>query len=252
LLLSVVRRGSIDPLTEIEQRLAPIQYGMQRAYEAGRFPEAMTTIADDPWDEIARVARERNCERMLVGLTQLGDGSTIERLEDLLNAVECDLSILRAPPEWQLSDVRNILVPVGGHGKHDQLRARLLASLGRIEGCNVHFLRVVNSKTSESECRVLKRSLERRAAVEVATDFKVSIVVSDDVKATIIDHVSACDLVVLGLQRSDQQRKAFGKFSLDLALETKTAMVMLGGRDTRTFVWLPYGASSHLGRVTRP
>ena len=38
--------------------------------------------------------------RMLLGLTQLDGAATIERVETLFNEVDCDLSILRAPPEW--------------------------------------------------------------------------------------------------------------------------------------------------------
>jgi len=239
LLLSVVRRDVRDASLEVEQRLAPIQRGMQRAVEAGQFPESMTTIADDPWTEIARVAQERRCQRMLLGLTQLDGESTVERLEDLLNQVDCDLSILRAPPDWELSQVKRILVPVGGHGNHDELRARLLGSLGRMSGRHVQFLRVVSPSVSGAERQALKRRLHRRATAEISTDFSVEIVASDDVQATIIEHVKACDLVVLGLQRADHQRKAFGQLSLELARHTETAMVMLGGRNQRGFVWRP-------------
>ena len=239
LLLSVVRRDVRDASLEVEQRLAPIQRGMQRAVEAGQFPESMTTIADDPWTEIARVAQERRCQRMLLGLTQLDGESTVERLEDLLNQVDCDLSILRAPPDWELSQVKRILVPVGGHGNHDELRARPLGSLGRMSGRHVQFLRVVSPSVSGAERQALKRRLHRRATAEISTDFSVEIVASDDVQATIIEHVKACDLVVLGLQRAAHQRKAFGQLSLELARHTETAMVMLGGRNQRGFVWRP-------------
>jgi APA family basic amino acid/polyamine antiporter len=239
LLLSVVRRGMLDPAVEIQESLAPIQHGMQRAYAEGRFPESMTTIGDDPWAEIARVARERNCERMLLGLTDLGGNSTVERLEELLNQVDCDLSILRAPPRWDLSQVKRILVPVGGQGNHDELRARLLASLGRNKNGHINFLRIVNPATSQADCKSLKRSLERSVPPEIAHDFTVTVIRSAAVQETIMAHAMECDLVVLGLQRTGQQRKAFGQLSLDLARETETAMIMLGGRQGRSFIWRP-------------
>jgi basic amino acid/polyamine antiporter, APA family len=237
LLLSVIRRSAPNPSLEIENRLVPIQRGMDRAVKAGRFPEAMTTIADDPWVEIARVARERRCERMLLGLTHLDGESTIERLEELINEVDCDLSILRAPQDWDLSQVKRILVPIGGQGNHDELRARLLASLGRQGDHHVSFLRVVAPSASPAERQSLQRSLERRATVEGATDFSVDVVASDDVSATIIEYTDACDLVVLGLQRSDHSRKAFGHLSLEISRRTDTAMIMLGGRKPSGFTW---------------
>ncbi len=240
LLLSVARQDAIDPGEEIRASLAPVEQGMRRAISAGRFPEAMTTVASDPWDEIARVARERGCERLLMGLTEIDGEGTLDRLERLFNDVNCDLSILRAPPEWELSQVKRVLVPVGGQGNHDELRARLLASLGRQRGLHVHFLRVVPDSTSESEQRSLERGLQRRAKVEVATAHTVEVVPSDDVRGTIIDRVNDCDLVVLGLQRSRKQQKTFGQLSLDLAQTTNTAMIMLGGRNpTGLVIWRP-------------
>ena len=63
---------------------------------------------------------------------------------------------------------------------------------------------------------------------------------SDDVQGTIMEQVEDCDLIVLGLQRSDRKTKAFGDLSVELAQRTDTAMIMLGGRNpTGLVVWSP-------------
>jgi basic amino acid/polyamine antiporter, APA family len=240
LLLSVARQNALDADQEIRASLAPVERGMARAVQAGRFPEAMTTVAEDPWEEIARVARERGCERMLMGLTELDSEGTIERLERLFNNVNCDLSILRAPPDWELTQVKRVLVPVGGQGNHDELRARLLASLGRQNDLHVNFLRVVGPGLSAPEHRSIERDLQRRAAVEVAAAHSIEVVESEDVLTTITERVKEHDLVVLGLQRSRKHQKTLGQLSIDLAQNTDTAMILLGGRNpTGLVVWRP-------------
>ena len=234
LLLSVVRTDGEDSGGAIASTQQAVQAGMTRAFEIGHKPEATITVADDPWKEIQRVAEDRQCERVLIGLSDLGQRGAAHDVEQLMGRLSCDVSVLRAPDRWDLDEVRRILVPVGGRGNHDELRARLLASLGRAEGRQVHFLRVVAESTSDSEVSALERSLARLAAEEVQCAHSAEVVRSDDVIGTIAERTARCGLLVLGLQRVEG-RNTFGQLALDLAKQVDTAIIMVGGKSSSGF-----------------
>ncbi|MEE2756236.1 MAG: amino acid permease [Myxococcota bacterium] len=230
MLLSVVRNNAVDAADEIKESLLPLQHGLETAQNVGHAPRAMTTFADDPWEEIARVAEDQSCERLLLGLTELQGQSTVDHLEALVNRVKCDLSILRAPSDWKLEQVQRVLVPVGGQGNHDELRARLLASLRRNRGVQITLLRVIPMELSEADETSIEQNLSRRAKSELGDNHSVVVQRSADPRQSIIDMAGTVDLLILGLQRGSQNRKAIGSLSIEIAQKTETAMVLLGGR----------------------
>jgi basic amino acid/polyamine antiporter, APA family len=105
---------------------------LEAALGMGLTPQALTTLADDPWDEIARVARTLDCEGLLVGLSDLHDEATLARLDELLGRVRSDVVVLRAPEGWHLERCRKVVVPFAGRADQERLRARVLASLSRL------------------------------------------------------------------------------------------------------------------------
>ena len=110
----------------------------------------------------------------------------------------------------------------------------------KLHDIHIHFLRVVPTSTDAGEVRSIERRLKRRVAVEIPAGHSVDVVASDDVRSTIMEQVETCDLIVLGLQRSDRKTKAFGALSVELAQRTDTAMIMLGGRNPTGLVsWTP-------------
>ena len=83
-------------------------------FAAGLKPEALTTIASEPWGEIVRVADTHRCESLLVGFSSLDESLVGSRLEHLIGKVDCDVVVLRAPRSWQVDHVKRVLVPIGG------------------------------------------------------------------------------------------------------------------------------------------
>ena len=107
LLLSVMQRPESVKDSEPPAPLVAAQRVLEEALTAslanGHSPEALMTIAPAPWAEISRVARSHRCESLLVGLSKIdGDGDGGKHLEGLLNDVDCDVAVLRAPPGWRL------------------------------------------------------------------------------------------------------------------------------------------------------
>ena len=232
LLLSVVRtpEEEWDPEKHPEklnnaQRV--LKESLSASFGIGLNPEALTTVAHEPWEEIIRVSRLHRCESMLLGLTNLNEKSE-ERIEYVMNRVDSDIVVLRTTDMWRLSEVKKILVPVRGAGVQDELLARLLGSICRKTNAEVTFLKIVPEDATWQ-----KTDKSRKALFQIAEDqvpngqFKVVVVKSNNVSEEIISHAEESDLMIVGLQRFGRRRKEFGKLPLYIAQQTKCPLLMI-------------------------
>ncbi len=156
LLHSVVQPPGMWERGDLAQQLVDVEAILDQSLflslSAGVTPEWLTTVAPDPWPEISRVAGIHRCESILVGLGQLSRQTMSTRVEELINAVQSNVVILRAPEGWNPGAVRSILVPVGGRRDQSVLRARLLASLCRTQQRQVTYLRVLEPRSIRPRC----------------------------------------------------------------------------------------------------
>lgn len=232
LLLSVVRtpEEQWDPEKHPEklnnaQRV--LKESLSASFGIGLRPEALTTVAHEPWDEIIRVSRSYHCESLLLGLTDLNEKSE-EKIEHVMNRVDSDVVVLRTTHMWRLSEVKKILVPVRGSGAQDELLARLLGSICRKTNAEVTFLKILPEDTTWQ-----KTDKSRKALFQIAEDqvphgqFKVVVVKNNNVSEEIISHAEQCDLMIVGLQRFGRRRKEFGKLPLYIAQQTKCPLLMI-------------------------
>lgn len=197
----------------------------------GMCPEALCTVAQDPWPEIARVAGAHRCESLLMGMTQLDDTSaTADHIEDLMSAVDCDVVVLRAPPEWELAGAGRILVPLGGKGYQDTLRARLLGSLSRAKSPEVSYLRVMPLGTPDGEIRRIERELDQFARSEAPGFGRARVLRSDDAAAEVVRECAGSDLTIIGVQRLSRRKKLFGPFAMKVVAETQGALLLISRR----------------------
>jgi APA family basic amino acid/polyamine antiporter len=238
LLLSVVRRPErLDDPAAVRGNVGLAQEVLHEALAvslvSGHIPEALMTVSPVPWTEIARVARIHDCESLLLGLHRLdeptdGNGAP---LEQLLNEVDCDVSILRALPDWRLEEARRILIPVGGKGAQDALRARLLGSLCRTASRELTFLQILPAGAPEDELEETRRDLLRLAVDETrgTASPEALVVRADDVVAAIAEHAARSDLVVLGLPRV-RGRKLLGELALRIARQVSCPTIMISRR----------------------
>ena len=193
-------------------------------------PEVLLTVANDPWDEIGRMAGLHRCESLVLGLSNLADRLESPELERLMNEADCDVTILRAPAGWGLSSVRRILVPLGGGGGQNVLRARLLGGLGRSGTLEVRFLRVLRAATPERRVRIVKRQLQRTAGEEAPGSGVAHVLCRSDAQSAILEATEDVDLVVLGVQRHGRRQKAFGEIVLRIARDAPCATVLISRR----------------------
>ena len=232
LLLSVVTDISNGVESRLENAQAVLRASLTTSAQLGLYPEALTTLASGPWEEIARVASTHRCESLLLGLSDLRDDAIRRRVNALMSRVDSHVVILRALPEWQLGQVERVLIPIGGKGDHEELRARVLGSLSRLGSPEVIYLRVVPTSTSEASLMRTQWALQRLTEDRSLGLGRAEVVRSDDPQGEIVRRAAASDLMILGLQRLSRQQKMFGEFARSLAERTEEhcAILMISRR----------------------
>jgi len=234
MLLSVVGppgewpEGSLPPALQDAQAI--LGGALSAALTGHLRPEALITVSDDPWTEIERVAQRSRCNSLLVGVGRLGPSLLTGPLEDLIDRVDADVVILRAPSHWKPESARRILVPSGGRRDQSPIRARLLGSLCRTGTREVTFLRVLPEGTEPDTLRRARRELRRLANDEAPGVSEPVVVLRDDVAAEVGERGASSDLVVLGLQRANRQRRVFGESVLEIARVTEGPLLMISQR----------------------
>ncbi len=217
----------------IDQAQQVLQASLSASVIAGLRPEALTTVANDIWEEIARVARVHHCEILLLGFSAVSERLMATHVETLISSVRSDVAVLRSSPGWHLDHVERVLVPVGGRSSHRQLRARLLSSLYRSAPRQITYLRVVPEETSQRAFDNILRELQRFAQDEVHAVSEALVIRSNDPLQTIIEHAKQSHLILLGLQRPGIEQRLFGNLPLTVAEQSDCAIIMIHQKATR-------------------
>ena len=233
-LLSVVEypeepRGGELP-AGIRDAQAVLGGALSTALDVDLRPEALITLHKDPWSEIARVAEATRCEKLLLGVGELDDSLMTGPLARVIGAVDADVVILRAPPDWNPDQARSILVPSRGGRDQSPVRARLLGSLVRAAPRDVTFLGVVSPSVGGGVHRRALRDIERLAWDEVGDQAHAELAVSDDVVGQAARRAEETDLLILGFHRSGRRRAVFSSLLLDIARATTCPLVMISHR----------------------
>ena len=244
LFLSVVRTGDgpasmkLDTLHEDHPALRDARgvlgESLQYSLETSLSAETLFTIAPDVWREVGRVAHEHDCETVLLGLPDLVDPDLEPRLTGLIEDIEADVVIVRAPYRWRMEDAARVLVPVRGRRDHSHLRTRLLASLCRTGGRQLTFLRIVPEHTPPEERHRLEREVRVLARDSASGPFQVVVECTDDREEAIVRHVRESDLVLMGTERHERRWRGFGRLVRTIARETDVPLVLIGRRTGRS------------------
>lgn len=236
LLLSVVRTPEGE-LTEDHPALRGAQdvlgEALLRSLEHATAAETLITVATDIWQEIARVARQHDCETILIGLPDLGTPGTLEHLEALIRDVDADVMVVRAPRRWRLEDVNRVLIPVAPGRGQNRLRARLLASLGRDGEQSLTYLRTVPASTTAESRRRAERSLLAVARDEAVGPYEANLEVTDSPVAPIVRRAADVDLLILGLQPWRREQHPIASRAFAIAQATDVPLVLIAQRRSR-------------------
>jgi len=234
MLLSVVSPPGESPQERLTPELMDAQAilggALSAAFSGHLRPEALITVSDDPWGEIIRVAERSRCKSLLVGVGQLGQSLLAGPLEELLERLDADVVVLRAPSHWKPAHAKRILVPSGGRRDQSPMRARLLGNLCRTGEREVTFLRVLSADSDPATVRRAERELQRLANDEAPGVSHAVAALRDDMVAEVKERAATSDLVILGLQRGNRQRKVFGERVLEIAQAVPGPLLMISQR----------------------
>ncbi len=236
MLLSIVQDKG-NEATDLEEQIERNQKGLQKAIstsmKSGLRPEALVTIADQPWPEIVRVIEAHRVRSLILGLPDLDKSRTTDQLEKLMGRVTCDVVVMRQPyVGWQITNAKTVLVPVAGKGTHDTLRARILGSLSRLSNPEFTFLNVLPEDVSDSIIQKNKRLLSLFANRLVFGNFKTQVMQSPNPQMTLVEEAKKYDLVILGIGTSARNKRTFGDFIRKMAKETDTALVIISHNES--------------------
>ncbi len=191
--------------------------------------DALTSIAEKPMSDIARVASLHRCRSIVMGMSEITD-DRVTRLERLLAAIDVDVVVLRSREDWDLPEAERILVPVAGRGGHEHLLARLLGSLSRTARRHVTYMRVMAPDTRPEDVARERRSLRKLADDQMRTQAEVKVLLHEDAGAAIAEAAADHDLIVLGAQRLGRRARVLGKFTRRVAASTDCAMIVMSSR----------------------
>jgi len=200
------------------------------AGDSGYFPQTLSSVAENPWKEIARVAEVHQCDSLLMGFSHLSEDNVATPLDEVMNNVSCDVVVLRAPKDWKLEKAGRILIPTGGRGVHDHLLARVVGSLHRAITRELTFLQILPEDISDKDRHFARKNLER-----MIDGFRVKTakVIVDDHHSpveAVVDHARKYDLIILGVQRVSRNRRLFGQFAMEVAHRTECPIIMISRR----------------------
>jgi APA family basic amino acid/polyamine antiporter len=239
LLLAIVRSEG-DRLARLGDAQDAVREALSASYAEDHTPEALITAAKEPWAEIRRIADEHRCESLLLGLPRKSEPVFEQQLEALLDEVDCDVALLRAPEDWRIGNAKRVLVAVAGKGDATELRARLLGTLCREAPRELTFLTVLPTDADDDLVADTVRTVSRMADMNIPTKPVVEVLRSNDPAAAILSEAARFDLVLLGVRQSRQGKKQLGTINRKIAFEAPCAVMVLSRRPITTLgVQLP-------------
>ncbi len=230
LVLTIVRAargGQGDSLLQLADAQEAVREALSASYSAGHAPEALITAASDPWLEIKRIAEEHACQSLLLGLPRVLAPALDRQLEDLVNEVDCDVTLMHAPDEWKITEAKRVLVPIAGKSDEQELRSRILATISREAPREIVFMSVVPTTADDDVANAALRNLARLAEMKIPGTRSVEIVRADNVAAAILAEAAKCDLVVLGMRRARTGKKQLGTINRTVVADAPCAVMLL-------------------------
>jgi len=188
---------------------AALSNALVRTRAAGVETELLLTVAPNPWQEIVRTARGQQVNSVLLGLSQAPGGaahaakagSAEHPLDNLVQELPCEVSLLHAPDAFDLQEVRSVLIPLSGENDHDLLRARVIGLLARQGVRRLTFLHVLASDASRDAEARAAAAMRRYLQDEARGQGEATVVRADDPVAEILERAGGFDLLLLGITR---------------------------------------------------
>jgi amino acid transporter/nucleotide-binding universal stress UspA family protein len=201
LALTVVSLPNITTYSDAEPLLGESQVVLNKAQQLAigqHLPfSSLLKIGRSAASEIVQVARESQCDLVLLGYKKDEDPMENSVIHQVIAQQPCDIAILKSDKRWE-GPFQRVLVPIGGKDINDRLKVRLIHSIYQDTGCQVTFMSVVlaeNRKRLQAQA-----ALERAASIYQIPEASLIIEESDQVATAIITQAAKHDLLVLGMR----------------------------------------------------
>lgn len=216
-----------------------LREAVNESFAGGLAPEAMMTVAENRWREVGRVARLHRCESLLLGFSKIGQLAAQPGFNELVTNATADVVLMRIPRGFQFHDTRRVLVPLGGRGMHSALRGRLLGALRRQVPLDVTYLCLVKPEADRARRTQAETVVHISAEDEMGGEATTLVEQSGDPVSEIARRSHDYDLLILGLQQSQDRRRAIGDFTLGIADSTDCALIVIGHKRDEPAFKLP-------------
>ncbi len=236
MLMNVVDPASTahgDPITAGEHALGS---GLRESLKRGHRPLALLSVSESPWGEIERTAKQYRCHGVLLGRAQLS-ADAIEILERFINGVDSYVSVLFSPTNWNLEECDRVVVPVGGRGSHQALRARVLGGLSRDRARKVLWLRILPADAPSPKKVSSERQLQELADDSAPFNSTIKVLNAEDSEAAVLGELQPTDLLLLGLAER-HGKKTFGQM-IPRVIERAPCAVLVIARGEDAALQLP-------------
>jgi basic amino acid/polyamine antiporter, APA family len=193
----------------MEEGNAALSNALVRTRRDGVATELLLTVAAEPWEDIARIAREQGVDSVLLGLAQAPGGGEVPEeagtpahpIDRLMERLPCDVALLHARNDFDLDRVRRVLIPLSGRNVHDRLRARVIGTLSRTGLDQLAFLHVLPPDAPADAERRARAALRRYVQDEARGQGTADVARAADPIAEIVGRAAGYDLLVLGITR---------------------------------------------------
>jgi basic amino acid/polyamine antiporter, APA family len=244
-----VETGEAGLRTAMQEGNAALSNALVRTRRDGVETELLLTVAAEPWDEIARIAREHEVSSVLLGLAQApggGEGaeeagSPAHPIDRLMARLPCDVALLHAGDDFDLNRVRRVLIPLSGRNDHDRLRARVIGTLARKGVEELGFLHVLGPDASPVAERRALAALQLYVQDEARGHGRAEVATAADPIAEVVSRAGGYDLLMLGITRPRGSQSRIGALLARMVREAPCPVLIVshppsvGGRGGRPF-----------------
>lgn len=243
----VVDDGHADVRRGLTQGTEALGNAWMRTRTEGVATELLLSVAQNPWEEIHRMATDRRVDTVLLGMSAVPSTGAKEAaaqttFASLLEVLPCDVAILHTPAgvaqSFDLVQVGRVLVPLSGDHDHDLLRARILGALTRSRAPELSFLRVVPLGASDALRKEAEQALQTYREDEARGRGVVRVVASDTPMDTILLEANEVDLLVLGVTRPRGGKSRMGELLARLIQQSPVPVLLLS-HPPRERPWKP-------------
>lgn len=158
--------------------------------------------------EIVQVAKENECQLILLGYKKDEDPSENSVIHRVINRQPCDIVILKSDTE-ETPSFHRILLPIGGQEVHDHLKARIVHCLSKEGEDEVTFLRVVAEGSHRSVHKKAMESLKRSAKMYNIPQAKIKVEEHSQTAEAIAALSNQHDFLILGMRKGGWLKSFF-------------------------------------------